>query len=256
MSRIAVLHPGQMGAEVGRTLVESGHEVFCLKADRGPATRKRAEAAGLVERDSLDGCDVVISVCPPAAALDTARRMTRFAGLYVDANAISPETASAVAAAVRESGADYIDGGIIGPPPVRAGTTRLYLSGQRAGDVAALFEGSRLAAVVLPNVGFAASALKMTYAAWTKITAALLVSIRGAALELGVDEALAQEWTLSQPDLARRYTEARAAAAGKGWRWEEEMRHIARTFLAAGQPAGFGEAAADVFSRWPRPGDN
>jgi 3-hydroxyisobutyrate dehydrogenase-like beta-hydroxyacid dehydrogenase len=255
MSRMAILHPGQMGAEVGRTLVESGHDVFWLPAGRGAATRKRAEAAGLVERDSVDDCEIVMSVCPPAAALDNARRIAGFGGLYFDANAISPEAAGTVAAVVRESGADYVDGGIIGPPPVGAGTTRLYLSGERADDVAAVFHGTRLGAVVLPDKEFAASSLKMSYAAWTKITAALLVSIRAAAAELGVDEALAEEWALSQPDLGRRYDKARADAAGKGWRWEDEMRQIARTFAAVGQPAGFGGAAADVFSRWPRRAD-
>ena len=101
----------------------------------------------------------------------------------------------------------------------------------------------------------AASALKMTYAAWTKITAALLVSLRGAARELGVEDALVAEWARSQPDLTARHAGALAAARDKGWRWEEEMRQIARTFDAAGEPAGFGEAAAEVFARRPRPAD-
>ena len=116
-----------------------------------------------------------------------------------------------------------------------------------------MFAGSRLEPVVLTGGDTAASALKMTYAAWTKITAALLVSIRGAARELGVEDSLVAEWARSQPDLAARHAGALAAARDKGWRWEEEMRQIARTFAAVGEPAGFAEAAAEQFGRWPRP---
>jgi len=256
MSVLAVLHPGQMGAELGRALGEVGHEVRWLSAGRGSGTHRRARAAGLVEADSVEGCEIVLSVCPPAAAVSTARAVAGFRGVFVDANAVSPETAREVATIVGDGGASYVDGGIVGPPPVRAGTTRLYLSGDRAGEVAGLFAGSRVEATVLAVGGTSASALKMSYAAWTKISAALLVSIRAVARELGVDEALLQEWALSQPELTERSRAAESAAERKGWRWEEEMRQISRTFAAAGEPAGFGDAAAELFARWPRPADD
>lgn len=82
-------------------------------------------------------------------------------GLYVDANAISPATAGEVARVIEDGGGSYVDGGIIGPPPVSAGTTRLYLSGSRAEEVAGLFAGSALAAPVLAAAGHGASALKL-----------------------------------------------------------------------------------------------
>jgi 3-hydroxyisobutyrate dehydrogenase-like beta-hydroxyacid dehydrogenase len=255
MTRIAVLHPGSMGAGVGRALVEAGHDVGWLPAGRGEGTRRRAEGAGLPALEGVGDRDLVVSVCPPAAAVETARTVAGFAGRYLDANAVSPETAREVSAAVRAQGATYVDGGIVGPPPQRAGTTRLFLSGAGAAEVAEVFAGSRLEPVVLPGDETAASALKMTYAAWTKTTAALLVGIRGAARALGVEDALVAEWARSQPDLAERCAGALAAARDKGWRWEEEMRQIARTFAAVGEPAGFGEAAADLFARWPRPAD-
>jgi len=254
MTRIAILHPGQMGAAVGRALLDAGHDVGWLPEGRGPGTRRRAEAAGLTALDDVADRDLVVSVCPPAAAVDTARFVAGFSGLYIDANAVGPGTATEVAAVVLAGGATYVDGGIVGPPPQQPGTTRLFLSGARAGEAAAVFAGSLLEPVVLAG-DTAASALKMTYAAWTKITAALLVSLRGAARELGVEEALVAEWARSQPDLAARHAGALAAARDKGWRWEEEMRQIARTFSAAGEPAGFGEAAAELFARWPRPAD-
>jgi 3-hydroxyisobutyrate dehydrogenase-like beta-hydroxyacid dehydrogenase len=255
MTRIAVLHPGQMGAAVGRALVEAGHDVGWLPAGRGAGSRRRAGDAGLRELPDLGDREVVLSVCPPAAALDTARAVAGFRGVYVDANAVSPATAGEVAAAVRAGGATYVDGGIVGPPPTRAGSTRLYLSGDGAAAVAELFRGTPVEAVALDGGEAAASALKMTYAAWTKITAALLISVRGAARDLGIEDALVAEWARSQPELAGRYAAALDAARQKGWRWEEEMRQIARTFTEAGEPAGFAEAAAAQFGRWCRPAD-
>jgi 3-hydroxyisobutyrate dehydrogenase-like beta-hydroxyacid dehydrogenase len=205
---------------------------------------------------NIDDREVVLSICPPGAAVEVARTVTGFAGVFVDANAISPETACEVAAVVRSGGADYVDGGIVGPPPRRSGSTRLYLSGGRAEEVSELFRATRLETVVLPTSDTAASALKMMYAAWTKISAALLVSIRTAAEDLGVADALAHEWGRSQPGLPDRSVDAVEAARGKGWRWADEMHEIARTFRAVGEPPGFGEAAAELFGRWPRPSDD
>ena len=158
MPRVAVLHPGEMGSAVGAALVETGAEVGWRSAGRGAASRRRADDAGLLEVDDLEGCDVVLSVCPPGAAVDVARSVAGFHGVYVDANAVSPATAEAVATAVEAGGATYVDGGIIGPPPREPGTTRLYLSGDRAGEVARLFVDSRLEPGVVEAGRFAASA--------------------------------------------------------------------------------------------------
>jgi 3-hydroxyisobutyrate dehydrogenase-like beta-hydroxyacid dehydrogenase len=256
VTRIAILHPGQMGAEIGRALVEAGHTVGWLPAGRGSGTRRRATDAGLVELADVRECEIVLSVCPPGVALATAGTVTGFTGLYVDANAISPDTAGEVAAVARTWGAEYVDGGIVGPPPRRSGTTRLYLSGGQAEKISRAFRGSRVETVLLPEGDTAASALKMTYAAWTKISAALLVSIGATAAELGVADALAGEWARSQPDLETRQAAAVEAARTKGWRWADEMREIAHTFASAREPSGFGEAAAELYAAWPRPVDD
>ena len=241
-----------MGSAVGAALVSAGVDVVWLPQGRSEATRRRAEAAGLVEAASVTGCDVVLSVCPPAAAIDTARSVVGFAGVYVDANAVSPPTAQAVADVVTAGGATFVDGGIIGPPPTKRGTTRLYLSGQRSLAVAELYEGTTVDARVLESPQ-SASALKMAYASWTKVSAALLLAAHGTAGALGVADALEAEWALSQPDLPERLAAAARSADRKGWRWEAEMREVAETFDAAGWPAGFGEAAAEVFGRSDRP---
>ncbi|HEV2054439.1 MAG TPA: DUF1932 domain-containing protein, partial [Methylomirabilota bacterium] len=93
----------------------------------------------------------------------------------------------------------------------------------------------------------AASALKMAYAAYTKGTAALLVSIRALAIRAGVDQALLDEWARSQPELGARSERAAGETARKAWRFTGEMAEIAATFDDAGLPDGFFRAAAEIY---------
>ena len=250
-NRLAVLHPGAMGAAVAACLVDRGHEVGWLHTGRSEATLRRAEQAGLTRFDDpaelLAHTDIVFSICPPHGALEVARQLAGFRGIVVDANAISPEASVLIARTVTGGGARYVDGGIIGPPPVTAGSTRLYLAGDD-GEVASLFAGSPLDVVGLAGAPPAASALKMTYAAWTKTTAALLVSIRETAAAYGVDDDLVNEWATSQPHLAGAWLHARQQSREKGWRWSYELAEVGRTFAAVGQPEGFGAAASEVFA--------
>lgn len=252
MPRIVILHPGEMGAGVGAELVRAGHDVGWLAAGRSDASRARATDAGMREVTGVEGADVVLSICPPAAALDVARSVAGFRGLFVDANAIGLGTAAEVDALVTGSGAVYIDGGLIGPPPDPGTAVRLALSGPRADEVAGIFAGTGVHARVLAAGPYAASTLKMAYASWTKISQALLVTADEVAGTLGVRDALHDEWADSLPGLSDRLVAAREAAAAKGWRWEGEMREIAATFAAAGAPTGFAEAAAEVFGGHPR----
>jgi 3-hydroxyisobutyrate dehydrogenase-like beta-hydroxyacid dehydrogenase len=255
---VGLLHPGEMGAVVGACLSAAGMRVVWPSAGRSQATARRAAAAGLEDVGSpasaVQASDVILSVCPPDAATDVARLVAaaRFAGLYVDANAVAPATARAIGEIVGATGADLVDGGIVGPPPRKAGTTRLYLSGSRAGEVADLFRGSVLETIVMPGDIGAASALKMAYAAWTKGSSALLLAVRALAIREGVDPALRAEWERSQPGLESRSEAAVAANAPKAWRFVGEMREIARAFEAAGLPPGFHEACARIYERLGR----
>jgi 3-hydroxyisobutyrate dehydrogenase-like beta-hydroxyacid dehydrogenase len=252
---IGVIHPGEMGAAIGALLARRGHEVLWASDGRSGETVGRARGAGLSDAGSVETvagrAEVILSVCPPHVALDVARTVgsAGFGGLYLDANAVSPETAQAVGAAVQPGGATYVDGGIIGPPPGVAGSTRLYLSGAAASRVAEIFEGTELGPVVLAGELGVASALKMTYASWTKGSAALLLATLAAARAEGVEEALRGEWELSQPGLLGRAELAAESAAKKGWRWVGEMEEIAATLAASDLPDGFHQAAAEVFSR-------
>lgn len=244
--RVGLLHPGEMGAAIGAVLVEQGHEVLWRSDGRSATTAERAAAARLTGVDDFDTAEVIVSVCPPHAALDVARSVQGARALVIDANAVSPMTAAQIGELIGER---WVDGGIVGPPPHRAGTTRLYLSGVHAAEAARLFEGTRLEPVVLTGSPVAASALKMAYAAWTKGSAALLLAALGSAQSNGVEDALRTEWSRSQPGLDARWQHAADAAAAKGWRWVGEMNEIAMTFAAGGLPSGFHEAAAEMFER-------
>jgi len=244
-----------MGITVAASLVRSGAMVTWASEGRSSATRARAERAGLTDGGSLaTTCrqsDVVVSVCPPGVAVDLARAVveTGFRGLYVDANAVAPSTVATIAGILTERGGEVVDGGLVGPPAERPGTTRLYLSGPRAQAVAELFSAGPLEAQVVGDEPGAASALKVCYAAYTKGTAALLLAVVALAEATGVAPALSAEWARSQPDLPERVTATARGSAPKAWRWVGEMDEIASTFAGTGLPDGFHRAAAEVFSR-------
>jgi 3-hydroxyisobutyrate dehydrogenase-like beta-hydroxyacid dehydrogenase len=244
-----------MGAVVGACARAAGQHVLWASAGRSADTRARATAGGLEDAGTvaevLAGSDVVLSICPPHAALDLAREVAarRFAGLFVDGNAVAPATAREIGAIVEGGGATFVDGGLIGPPPRTAGSTRLYLSGREAKRAVALFEGSALEAIAVNDLPGAASALKMVYAAFTKGTSALLMGVRALAASEGVDDALLAEWHRSQPELPKKSEAAARDNARKAWRFVGEMDEIAATFEAAGLPGGFHQACGEIYRR-------
>jgi len=252
---VCILNPGEMGAAVGRVLRDAGARVVWSSVGRSEATRKRANEAGLEDARTisaaLDAAEIVLSVAPPHAALDVARSVAanRFRGTFVDCNAVSPDTTRAIGEVVEAAaGARFVDGGIVGPPPGAAGSTRLYLSGPGAGHIAELFAGTALTAVALAAPVGAASAVKACYAAWTKGTAMLLLAVRALAEHEGVTATLVEEWAVSQPDLFRQLDRA-VGNSRKAWRWIAEMEEIAATFAGAGLPDGFHLAAAEMCRR-------
>lgn len=254
-STVGLLHPGAMGAVVGGLLRAAGHDVVWCAEGRSQESCSRADAAGLralpdlaaVARES----DLIVSVVPPHAVLDIARAVVAsgFAGLYLDANAVSPGSSRQVGEVVTRSGARYLDGGIVGPPPARAGTTWLHLSGPEATPVAVLFDGTILATNVVSNEIGAASAVKMAFAAWTKGSTALRSTVLAYAEAAGVGAELEAQWDHLDPGFWQEGRERATRVTAKAWRFEGEMREIADAFEAEGVPGGFHRTAADVYAR-------
>ncbi len=256
--RVGVLHPGEMGISLAVSAQKSGHTVFWASEGRGAQTRERAAKYGLRDAETLaqlcETCQTIVSVCPPDAAEDVAQQVLGhgFRGLYLDANAISPQRAVRIGEAMGRAGATFVDGGIIGSPAWTPGTTWLYLAGPGGQGAAACFAAGPLETRVIGEIIGRASALKMCYAAYSKGTTALLSATLAAAEQLGVRHELEQQWSHDGSDFAKQAGKRLRQAPAKAWRFVGEMAEIAATFHAAGVPDGFHTAAAVVFDRMAR----
>jgi 3-hydroxyisobutyrate dehydrogenase-like beta-hydroxyacid dehydrogenase len=252
---IGILHPGEMGVSIAASAVNSGHEVFWASQGRSLQTRKRAERARLRDAGTLavlcHTCQVIVSVCPPHAAEEVAEEVLAqgFTGLYLDANAISPQRAGHIGERMAAAGAGFVDGGIIGGPAWQPASTWLYLSGPAAAEIAACFVAGPLATAVIGAEIGKASALKMCYAAYTKGSTALLCAVLAAAEQLGVREALNRQWAHEDAGSPEQNAGRVRRVTAKAWRFSGEMDEIAATFRAAGLPGEFHAAAAVLYRR-------
>lgn len=251
--KIGVLHPGQMGISLAAALIANQHSVSWASQSRSQATQERANSQGLLDVGSLKAlcaqCDILFGVCPPGEAFTQAAAVSDagFSGTYVDCNAIAPATSTRIADHLAGRDITYVDGGIIGPPAWRAGSTRLYLSGQEAAPIASLFADSLMETALLDESTGSASALKMAYAAWTKGSDALLLNVFALAEHHQLGDALKQEWSLSQKGLEQKLDRAASINAPKAWRFVGEMQQIEKTLTDANLPAGAFESAAAVY---------
>ncbi|MDR6974077.1 3-hydroxyisobutyrate dehydrogenase-like beta-hydroxyacid dehydrogenase [Streptomyces sp. 3330] len=255
---VGILHPGAMGARVAAQAVTTGAAVWWLPQGRSAASRERARAYGLRSaagiRELAATCEVVLSVCPPAAALDVAGQVAAagFRGVYVDANAVSPERMAEITGVFEGGAVTVVDGGITGPPPREPGRTRLYLSGDdtAVARVWALFDGTALTPVALAGPVGRASALKLSFAAYNKISYAVAAHACALADGHGVLDDLLELAQLMLPGTPLAELEHLAAAGPRAWRWGPEMSEIAQACRGVGAPSGFAEAAAATFGRW------
>ena len=246
MAVIGVIAQGTMGSGVGRRLRESGAEVRTLLSGRSPASAERARAAGMVaatdERALLDGADFFLSILPPGEAEPLARRLApTLAALsrkpvYLDCNAVSPQTAIRIGEIIAPTGAHFVDAGIIGGPP-RPGYKgpSIYASGEHVREALPLRDwGIDLRAIEGP-IG-AASGVKMSYAGITKGTTAITAAMLLGAARFGCAEALIAELSDSQPQMLARMRNGIPGMYDKAYRWVAEMEEIS-DFLEKNPPS-------------------
>jgi len=253
--RVGVLHPGEMGSVAALTLHNAGHEVYWVSQGRSRRSHRRAEELGLEDARTLERaceiCSIVVSVCPPEFADDTADRVLAcgFRGLYIDANAISPERAERMAQRFWGSGAAFVDASIIGLATREPGKVWIYFSGDQAGRAAALFghAGPFEPEAIGDRIG-QASALKMCFSGFNKGSIALLCAVLAAAEQLGVRDLLKRQWARSDRELAGAENKV-ARVAAKAWRFAPEMLEIANAFQTAGVSGDFHRAAAEIYGR-------
>ena len=247
---VAILAQGTMGAGVGKRLSESGAEVRTLIGGRSAESAERARAAGMKpmadERELLDGADFFLSILPPGEAENLARRLAPALSalskkpIYVDCNAVSPQTAQRVAAIIAPTGAKFVDGGIIGGPPRPGYSPAIYASGAAVGETRVLRDWGLEWRAIDGPVG-AASGLKMSYAGITKGITALGSAMMLGAARFGCAEALVAELSSSQPQIFKYLSASIPRMYDKAYRWVAEMEEIS-DFHGSSKPA------ADIYA--------
>lgn len=253
---VGFLHPGEMGVALATLVLKRGARACWTPQGRSERTRDRARTAGLDECPDLRAlcaaCPLLVSICPPHAALDVARAVaaTGYRGLYVDANAISPAHVLEIAGLMRSAGADFVDASVVGPPPAPGTATRLYLAGKASAVVAASLAGEGLRPECLGDEPGRASALKMCHSALHKGEVALRFAALAAAQQAGVRGDL-ESLLASRPATARHVDglPEDVRRVGKAWRFAGEMEEVAATLQGLGVPDGFHLAAAEVYRR-------
>ena len=238
---VAIIAQGTMGAGVGKRLHESGAEVRTLLSGRSAKSAERARDAGMIpaadEKAMLQGADFFLAILPPSEVENLARQLAPVLSalprkpIYVDCNAISPQTAARVAAIIKPTGARFVDGGIIGGPPRPGYSPAIYASGAAAGETAVLRDWGLDWRAIDGPIG-AASGLKMSYAGITKGTTAIAAAMLLGAARFGCGEALIAELSKSQPEMLERMRASIPRMYDKAYRWVGEMEEIS-DFLGA-----------------------
>jgi 3-hydroxyisobutyrate dehydrogenase-like beta-hydroxyacid dehydrogenase len=251
---VGILSPGDMGAAIGRVLHDNGLQVMTCLEGRSELTRLRAQESGFEDTSSYDDlvshCDVLLSVLVPSEATNVAQRVaeglkrTSSTLVYVDCNAIAPQTVERLAAVITGVGASFVDAGIIGSPPRPGSSTRLYCSGPDCHAFEALSAYGLDVRLVGPRIG-QASGLKMVYAASTKGTTALWTELLVAAKALGLGDQLAQE--LKGSTIAQQAMRSVPSMPRRSRRWIGEMEEIAATFESLGLTPLMLQGAAELY---------
>ena len=182
---IAIVAAGAMGAAVGAQLVKAGLTVYTNLDGRSESTRKRAAEAGLVDLpfpELITRSDFFLSILPPSDARALAEKVLSIAQnidigkrisplVYVDCNAVNPQTLKSIYALFEGSGIKFVDASIIGGPPDGVYKPTFYASAQPEEQeilenfVALSNYGLKVKALRGEGSGIGdASALKMSYA--------------------------------------------------------------------------------------------
>ncbi|MGW1622769.1 DUF1932 domain-containing protein [Streptomyces sp. NPDC002172] len=257
---IGLLHPGSMGSAFGAQLRARGHTVLWCPEGRSTTTRRRAEQAGLEPEalpELVSRSDVLLSLCPPAAAEETADQVAGLGSagagtIYVEGNAVSPSRMQRIAD--RLVPIQVIDGAVVGSPPLGGKYPTLYLSGpgKLVDRIAELFAGTDVRPHVLGDSIGKASALKLAYSSYQKVSRVLAAVAYGAAETYGVSDELL--------DIAARRnrsylveTDYIPKTAARAWRWGPELEDAAALLADTGLPDALLHAATATLARW---GDN
>jgi L-threonate 2-dehydrogenase len=257
-SVVGVIAQGTMGAGVGGRLADHGLKVLTVLEGRSAASEKRAAAHGMAPASWKDVADVdlFVSLVPPSEALTLAKTLSPWfkaakrKPIYADLNAISPQTAVAIAEVVTEAGCVFADGGVCGAPPAKGGSNSpvIYTSGPGAQAFGAYKQYGLDIRVMDAPVG-AASAVKICQAGFTKGYTALASTVVLAAMRFGAGETLRQEMMNTYPGLLDFLHPAALRMFDKAYRYVGEMEEIAEFVENEAGGRKLFEAFAEVYTK-------
>lgn len=258
LHRVGILGLGEMGSAWARALRSRAVGVFSYLSGRSPGTLERAREAGVQDCASrselLDSCELLVSIVHPQEAPLVAREMARAAAaarsrpLYLEANAVSPETAMGIGRVLGTAGIDMVDGGIIGSARLLARGTVTFLSGARAPDLLELQRVGIAVRIVGSEVG-QASALKMLNAGIQKGITVLLTELLCGSYRLGILEETLRLYEERFPGLVERLGSQMVGNARNGIRRAQEMEELAAAFSRLGLRTFLIPATGEALSR-------
>jgi 3-hydroxyisobutyrate dehydrogenase-like beta-hydroxyacid dehydrogenase len=240
---VAVLYPGELGAELAALLVKRGMRVVTTLDGRSETTARRCCECGITVLETLEDVvrqsDMVFSLVPPSAAEEMTADYCDLAHLapkgaiYVDANSIGPDLAKGLAGKIEARGIAFVDAAVNGLAKNLTKSGTLYLSGARANEIAALFgDGMRIR--TLGNEPGRASAMKMLLAGLSKGICALYVELALLAHRQGMSAELAEETSRIYPGIFALVERMLPTYAQHAGRRATEMHELELTAGTAG----------------------
>ena len=111
------------------------------RSEASAAARARPACSAVGDRE-LTEADFLLSIVPPGDALALAQRLAGVLTaankkpVYVECNAVSPQTVNQIAEVIAATGCPFVGAGIIGPPPKPGSTnTKFYAAGPHGGAI-------------------------------------------------------------------------------------------------------------------------
>ncbi|KAJ7165419.1 hypothetical protein C8R46DRAFT_1074592 [Mycena filopes] len=265
---VAVLAPGEMGAAIAARLSASGVGTILTNLDgRSEVTLGRARASNMQHAsytEIIDRATCIYSVVPPKDAFALAEiilsayraAQSQRALIFVDCNALNPESMKRMAALFDGTGITLIDAVIIGTPPTATFNPGIYASADPK-DAATLDEFTRMSIQyglnVIPLKGEGAgigdaSAVKMSHSGIVKGTIGLFTTmiLAANAASPSTASALAHALDHSQPTIIDLILRLLPHAIPKAYRFVGEMEEVGG--FAGGAGASTFEGIAETFS--------
>ncbi len=257
INNVTLISPGEMGSPIAEYIISSGIKVISPLNNRSEETRKRSIKSGIEDSktliESMKQTDLIISILVPSEAENLCKEIANISKVidkeiyYADLNAISPKTVQNMRNILTNTKIKFIDGGIIGGPPISNKFPRIYVSGIHS---KVFMELNNLGMEVIDMSGEIgdASAIKMAYASITKGYSSLLIAAVTLAIKTNNFDAFMDELKFSQPKVFNDLKNLKSIPS-KAHRWIGEMTEISNTFIDNGVTGNFHKGSFDIYTK-------